>query len=168
MSSPFVISRLALEAGAEIALCRLPGSVTPLELDIEAICTHGVSCVVSLTPTEEMRLAGGGQLPLLLQEHGMAWYHFPVIDYGVPAAHQAEDWERLAASLHLLLDRGERVLIHCLAGIGRSGMAAMRLLVERGLSPADALTQVRKARPGAVERQAQFDWAAKPPHGLPT
>jgi protein-tyrosine phosphatase len=88
------------------------------------------------------------------------WHHFPILDYSTPLPNQAQDWQQLSAQLHGLLDQGQRILIHCFAGIGRSGMITMRLLVERGMSPADALALVRHVRPGAVERPAQYEWAA--------
>jgi ADP-ribosyl-[dinitrogen reductase] hydrolase len=53
------------------------------------------------------------------------------------------------------LDLGENVVLHCLGGLGRSGMIAARVLVERGLAPAAAITAVRAARPGAIETAQQ-------------
>ena len=50
---------------------------------------------------------------------------------------------------------GRKVLIHCRGGLGRSGMIAVRLLVEMGEKPADAIKQVRAARPGAIESSDQ-------------
>lgn len=39
--------------------------------------------------------------------------------------------------------------------IGRTGLAACRLLIELGMAPHEALTAVRAARPGAIETLAQ-------------
>jgi protein-tyrosine phosphatase len=61
--------------------------------------------------------------------------------------------------MHDHLNNNRSILVHCYAGVGRSGMIALRLLVERGANPEDALTQIRKVRPGAVERPAQYEWA---------
>jgi hypothetical protein len=38
-------------------------------------------------------------------------------------------------------------------------MIALRLLVEQGANPAEALNLSRQVRPGAVERPAQYEWA---------
>lgn len=46
-------------------------------------------------------------------------------------------------------------MIHCLGGLGRSGTIAARLLVELGVVPDEAINIVRKARPGAIENNAQ-------------
>ena len=44
------------------------------------------------------------------------------------------------------LDRGERVLVHCQHGIGRSALLALCVLVDRGLPPLDAMEQAKSAR----------------------
>ena len=50
---------------------------------------------------------------------------------------------------------GGRVLLHCRAGLGRTGMIAARLLVELGTPPDAAIVSVRAARTGAIETRAQ-------------
>ena len=57
-----------------------------------------------------------------------------------------------------LLPCGGHVLIHCKGGLGRAGMVSARLLVETGLSPADAIAAVRVVRSGAIETSAQRRW----------
>ena len=56
------------------------------------------------------------------------------------------------------LARGDRVLVHCAAGLGRTGMLVAKLLVLHGVSAEEAITQVRSARPGTIETEAQADW----------
>jgi len=160
MTPSLNISKLALPQGGEIALCRMPGAHGDLAGDVLTIAQLDVACVVTLTPWDELHRAGGSALPAALGQRGIAWHHFPVTDFGAPAATQAPQWQQLAKQLHAQLDQGQRILVHCFAGRGRSGMVAMRLLVERGIGPAQALGQVRAVRAGAVERRAQFDWAA--------
>jgi protein-tyrosine phosphatase len=101
--------------------------------------------------------AGAGDLPGRLAATGIGWRHFPIVDYGAPDADDPR-WPPLAAELHTALDAGGRVLLHCHGGKGRSGMVALRLLVERGAAPAEALAAIRAARPGAVETAAQEAW----------
>jgi len=55
-----------------------------------------------------------------------------------------------------------KVFAHCYGGKGRSGMVLLRLMVERGLDPDQALQDLRRVRPGAVETQAQWLWAISP------
>ena len=59
-------------------------------------------------------------------------------------------------ALRARLAAGERVLVHCKGGLGRTGLVAARLLVEFGVAPADAVARVRAARPGAIETERQL------------
>ena len=54
---------------------------------------------------------------------------------------------------------GGRVLIHCRAGRGRSGMIALRLMIAGGERPVAALKRLRAVQPEAVETPGQMNWA---------
>jgi atypical dual specificity phosphatase len=47
--------------------------------------------------------------------------------------------------------------VHCGAGIGRTGTILACYLVTQGLSAHDALTRIRRLRPGSVETPEQED-----------
>jgi atypical dual specificity phosphatase len=51
-----------------------------------------------------------------------------------------------------MVSGGRRVLIHCAAGLGRTGTAlAAYLVVSKGLSAEEAIKAVRRLRPGSIE-----------------
>jgi hypothetical protein len=160
MSEPFVIATLLLPAGGRIGLCRLPGRGGNLVRDVCVIREWSPAIVVSMTGTAEMTELGAGDLPTLLGGAGITWRHFPVVDFGVPEVEILPQWAELSSTLHARLDVGESVLLHCRGGLGRSGMIALRLLVERGEVADAALARLRMVRPGAVETEAQGEWAA--------
>ena len=92
---------------------------------------------------------------------GIRWLHLPIPDYGVPDRHGSARWDReIAPVLHDVLSGGGRLLIHCRAGCGRTGMIVLRLMIERGEVVGEALPRLRQARPCAVETAAQLNWAA--------
>jgi len=146
----FAIFALPVLAG-ELAISPVPGPA-----DIAAIRLWGPSQVVTLLTESEMSL-------LALQPFGEAvgarWWHLPITDFGTPAAETAARWPVVAVTLLAALAAGERVLIHCRGGCGRSGMLALRLMVMAGEAPDAALTRLRAVRPCAVETAAQMDWA---------
>ncbi|MGB3280173.1 MAG: protein-tyrosine phosphatase family protein, partial [Pseudorhodobacter sp.] len=62
--------------------------------------------------------------------------------------------------LRAILARGGRLMVHCRGGCGRTGMIALRLMVDTGEEPGAALARLRAVRPCAVETDAQEVWAS--------
>ena len=155
----FCIASLGLEEGGRVGICPLPGRFNTLAEDIDTIAAWNPSIVLTLTEMPEMEDMGSERLGPLLEARGMQWKHLPIRDWSGLSADNAAFWPLLSKQLHGALDRGEGVLTHCRGGHGRSGMVAMRLLVERGVEPETALRRVRTVRPGAVETPAQQRWA---------
>lgn len=158
---PFQISSITLASGARLGLCRLPGRSGDLAGDVARITAWAPAIVVSMTETAEMQDKGGAGLGVALATAGIAHAHFPIRDFGIPDKGDA-GWLALSARLHAVLDQGGSVLLHCLGGKGRSGMIALRLMIERGMAPAPALDMLRRHRPGAVETAEQEQWAVAP------
>ena len=160
--TPFPIASLPLATGGRIGVCPLPGSHAGLARDLAAIAAWRPVLVVSMTEQRELDAAGCGDLTALLAERDIGWAHLPIPDFGVLPGDGARHWPALSQHLHAILDRGDAVLLHCYGGRGRSGMIALRLLVERGEDPETALARLRRERPGAVETEAQLAWASHP------
>jgi atypical dual specificity phosphatase len=78
--------------------------------------------------------------------------HLPVPDSHAPTAAQLDAG---VAAISEALVRGERVAVHCGAGLGRSGTLIAAYLVSQGALPNDAIAQVRGARPGSIETLEQ-------------
>jgi len=154
----FSIATLELSNGARLGISPLPGRSGAGLYDVARIIAWHPDIVVSMTQSEEMARHNMDDLAGLLAQAGIGWAHFPISDYGAPAPDA--DWSSLSVRLHKILDAGGRILAHCYGGHGRSGTILLRLMVERGLDPQTALAQLRAIRPGAVETDAQFDWAS--------
>jgi protein-tyrosine phosphatase len=155
---PFAIFDVLHETGGRLALCRLPGRSDDLPGDLAILTAWKPALIVSMTEPAEAARFGAAALPESLARLGIAHLVFPIRDFGAPEAHDGH-WTSLAPQLHAVLDRQDGIVLHCLGGKGRSGMIAVRLLVERGIEHQTALAAVRHARPGAVETDAQVRWA---------
>ena len=155
----FPIATLFLENGGRIGVSPLPGRFGGLLSDLQAVCDWVPATVLSLTEQAEMDEFGSGGMGTLLARHGIDWRHLPIRDWNGLSGENAALWLDLSQHLHGALDRGEGVLVHCRGGHGRSGMIAMRLLIERGEDTDTALKRLRYVRPGAVEASAQMAWA---------
>ncbi|NOX39180.1 MAG: protein phosphatase [Alphaproteobacteria bacterium] len=156
----FRIETIALDNGAHLGISPLPGRGGAGLVDLAQIARWEADVVVSMTETLEMARHNMADLGGLLAQFDIAWAHFPIRDFGTPD-YEAR-WQVLSPRLHKTLDKQGRVLAHCYGGHGRSGMVLLRLMVERGIPANLALKQLRAARPGAVETDAQFNWAAHP------
>lgn len=71
---------------------------------------------------------------------------FPVPDLHAPSLASTVP---LVGELHDRMSGGEHLVVHCAAGIGRSGTLAVCLLVAAGVPRADALHTVAASRPMA-------------------
>ncbi len=160
MSEALSIATVSLENGGRLGICRLPGLSGDLASDVRAIVDWKPRIVVSMTEQAEMDRYGSGNLAALLAGASIEWRPLPIRDYGEPQGSSRDAWPGLAARLHEVLDDGGAILLHCRGGQGRSGMIALRLLVERGEDTSGALARLRSARPHAVETDAQWGWAS--------
>lgn len=141
----------------ELAIAPLPGKEGRLDKDFIVLRAFDPALVVSMTTLDEMARLGAAGLPDLLRVAQIVWRHFPVHDFGAPDT--ASIWPDLSRAIHDKLNAGERVLIHCRGGCGRSGMIALRVMIEAGENPDAALARLRKVRPCAVETREQLEWA---------
>ncbi|MGA1974590.1 MAG: dual specificity protein phosphatase family protein [Conexivisphaerales archaeon] len=53
--------------------------------------------------------------------------------------------------------KGVKVLVHCLAGMGRTGMVLCAYLIKvKGMNADDAIKEVKRLRPGSLKRRVQI------------
>lgn len=126
-----------------------------LEDDLRVIRNWGASTVISLIEPHEFALLQVPELSDTAIRMGMCWIHLPIRDVDVPDERFEHGWLAVGQDIHQCIDAGERLLIHCRGGLGRTGLVAARILVERGCLPRDAVHRVRAVRPGAIETFAQ-------------
>lgn len=153
------IAQLAVGGGV-LAICPMPGRGGTYGADLRVVLAFAPELVLSMTPEAEMAARGAEGLGRDLAHAGIGWLHLPVSDYGVPEGAVLAGWPDASARARAVLAGGGRVMVHCMGGCGRSGMAVLRLMVEAGEAPEAALARLRAVRPCAVETQAQMDWAA--------
>lgn len=127
-----------------------------LGTDLDAIAAWGARLVLTLVEPVELRWLQVPHLGREVQGRGMRWRHLPIVDCSVPGADFEGRWLTDGAEIRALLRGGDDVVVHCKGGLGRAGMIAARLLVELGVPAEQAIRDVRRARPGAIETPAQL------------
>ena len=162
-NSPLQIAEVILGAGeGRLGLTLCPGKKDAsrswdrdLKEDMRAIRAWGASIVVTLIEDHEFQLLAIENLEHEVRAHGMEWRHLPIRDVDVPDLRFEAAWVLIGPELHDRLAAGDRILIHCRGGLGRTGLVAGRILVERGCDAGTAVRRVRAVRPGAIETAAQ-------------
>lgn len=129
-----------------------------LDTDLAAIRDWGAAVLVTLFEDHEFRALQVTGLPRRARAHGLDWRHWPIRDQQAPDARFRRHWEEEFPGLRRRIRSGESLVLHCMGGLGRTGMVAARILREFGVAPREAVRRVRAARPGAIETDAQLHW----------
>jgi len=149
------------DARGVLGITHCPGkcdsSAGPRDLgqDLSAIRAWGATVLVTLIEEHEFALLRVDRLGEMAEAEGLEWHHLPIPDMDVPDWHFGRRWLYSGLRLRQLLRRGGKVVLHCRAGLGRAGTIAAHLLVELGVPSPEAISQVRRVRPGAIQNAAQ-------------
>lgn len=128
-----------------LAGCPQPGVVAPIEYDLDLLGAAGITHLITLTEED---------LPQdLLRIHSLSNTHLPIFDREAPSTGQMQ---MLLVRMQRLLQAGEVLAVHCLAGLGRTGLVLAAWLVrDGGLSAPAAIERLRRIDPAYVQTDAQ-------------
>ena len=173
LSGPLRIAEVPTPVSGALGITHCPGRNTidsagcrwkrSLRDDLRDLTAWGAGAVLTLVEDHEFARLGVPELATEMRGAGLVWYHMPIPDMAVPGKAFDEAWARDGARILGSLHAGERVLVHCAGGLGRSGMIAAKLLTGLGASAKHAIAAVRQARPGAIETDGQLDYVLNGP-----
>lgn len=140
-----------------LAIMACPAVEAEAAASIANIARIGIKQVVSLLEPSEARNLGLEAERLDVKAHAMDFVAFPIPDMGLPAS--VEDFARITKMLFTQVCAGVNTLVHCRAGIGRSGLLAAGVLLHTGMSAEEAFAYVSKMRGIRVpETPDQHGW----------
>jgi len=151
--------RLPHDVPGQLWLGPMPGRFEPWPGFEAEAQRAGLQRVVCLTPRAEIqelspdyhRAVAGGRLRF-------RWQLLAIRNFGVPE--DAAAFRRDIGDIASALCAGESVLLHCAAGMGRTGTAAACVLKALGLPAEEALKRVREAgsNPQNAQQSGVVDW----------
>lgn len=157
----FGIVELPTPASGRIGLASMPGMLEGryrpdrLNRDLDALRDWGAAAVLSLMEPSEVEGLAVEQLSYGLRDRGIGFLHVPLPPDEMPDGRLDHEWERLRDRLASALAHGQRLVVQCLDGRGRSGIATARLLIDTGCDAEEALDALREACPGALSEDEQ-------------
>lgn len=105
---------------------------------------HGVQVLISLTEEPPDRR--------WVEDAGLLLFHVPVFDMEAPTQ---EQFDRCVNAIEKALANKMGVVVHCGAGLGRTGAVLAAYLVRQGATAEAAISRIRALRPGSIETDEQ-------------
>lgn len=150
---------LPSEVPGQVWLGAMPGrfeSWSSFEAEARRSC---LSLVVCLTPRPELaELSPHYHTAVVHGRLPFRWMHVPMRNFGLPE--DPVGFRRDIGSIAGAVRGGDAVLLHCAAGMGRTGTAAACVLKALGIESGEALQRVRDAgsNPQNAEQSGLVHW----------
>ena len=128
-------------------LSAMPGRFAPLPAFLEAAEDAGATAIANLALDEEIAVKSP-DYARWIRAGGQPYRHFrhPIPDFGLPSDPVA--FAAYICRLCAALQAGDSVILHCAAGVGRTGVVAQQLLMALGTEARVAEASVRCAGSG--------------------
>jgi len=155
MTSP--IYQIKQIGNGSLSAMAKPLPADELKSDIAQIAKKGITSIVSLMQISEAEAAGLGEEQVVAEEHGLQFTQYEIGDYGVPAS--LDEYSRFIKQLYTDIAAGQHTVVHCYAGIGRTGLVTTSILLHCGYTAAEAFSLVSEQRGAEVpDTQQQKKW----------
>jgi atypical dual specificity phosphatase len=125
-------------APGELAASSIPCSLA----DLRSLHAQGIRAIVSLPERPITRFRNVDAE--LLRQLDIAYLHTPIKDHYPPTIEQARTIVRF---IRAMTAQGRPVLVHCNAGVGRTGTILHTFFIARGLTVAEARMAIQRTRP---------------------
>ncbi|WP_158969763.1 protein-tyrosine phosphatase family protein [Chachezhania sediminis] len=162
--SEWPLRRVALPAGISggLWLTEMPGRFALMSDFVSAATEVGISGLVCLVDPDHLPEASPDYAAARADGRlAMELLDFAIPDYGTPGDPAA--FAAFTKNLADRLGRAERLAIHCAAGVGRTGLAAVMVMRDLGLAPDAALATIRAAG-SKPENPEQMQYVLDPTH----
>src|SRR5690554_4140843 len=132
-NNPLIIAAVSVESGGGVGMTICPGKHQPhassgsferdLSIDLDLVKAWGATAVVTLMSQEELASLKVADLGTEVESREMLWFHLPMA-HSIPDDDFELSWVYAGVRLRGQLRDGNKVLIHCGSGLGRTGLIA--------------------------------------------
>ena len=133
------------------------GSSMQLHSDLKSLKKQRVYCIVTLVDDSEIVDLGIKNFTNSISKFNFRHYCEIIKDRSIPSVDQSDNIKALLKNIRNQISLEKNVLVHCNAGLGRSGLIAALLVKTMGVFP-DSISHIRRYRPGAIETKEQEDF----------
>lgn len=120
-----------------------PGWYNDIEKDLDYLKDNGISTIVTLTEDP---------ISFDQEKYHLNNIFFPISDMGIPTPRKAFE---ICSEIVSLIENGEKIYIHCKAGLGRTGTILSCCLVNMGRSSDDAIKEIRQINNAYIQTYVQ-------------
>ncbi len=125
--------------------------------EFSGLARAGLEQVISLMEAREAQAVGLGDEQALCAKHGLRFVSYPIVDRGLPT--DVVGFAGFVRQLYAEIAGGLSSVVHCRAGIGRTGLVAAAVLLHTGVSVDQALRHISSCRGVQVpDTDEQRDW----------
>jgi atypical dual specificity phosphatase len=107
--------------------------------ELDYLIEQGVSAILTLTTSSLS--------DEVISNDSVTYKHIPIVDHSLPSINNLVD---SVTFINECISNNKPVVVHCRAGIGRTGTVLGALLITSGMTVESSVKEVRKKRPGVA------------------
>ena len=107
--------------------------------ELDYLLEQGISAILTLTTSSLS--------DEVISNDSVTYKHIPIVDHSLPSI---DNLVESVAFINECMSNSKPVVVHCRAGIGRTGTVLAALLITSGMSVESSIKEVRKKRPGVA------------------
>jgi protein-tyrosine phosphatase len=154
------IYQVELIGSGSLSVMAKPVSGEWIEDEFSMISNWGINRIVSLLEDQEAIEVGLGMERQLAEKNGMEFVSYPIPDRGLPVS--VSEYLNFTRRHYREAAGGLHTVVHCRAGIGRTGLIAAGVLLHCGFEPKEAFEHISRKRGVVVpDTEEQINWVVK-------
>ena len=144
-----------------IAVAQCPIGFKALAISVQSWQQAEVTLVISLLEEHESARFGVAKEAELCEKEGLRFFSYPIEDFNTPDS--MDDFNIFVNRILQFILKGDKVLIHCYAGVGRTGILAACLIATLKKIPThEIFVLLRESRGYEMPAtRAQKEWVEK-------